>query len=128
MEMNSFYSTIQKPKQNKIDVFLGAWSTSSEPTPTQIYGVDAPYNMGHFASKKNTQLLNSLNSNKAWNAKYRAQQFKKWQRYMNSQAAYGPEQFNLAWTPGNHRVKGYDVNAQNNEFWSNLSLTAANPK
>lgn len=128
MEMNSFYSTIQKPSQNKIDVWTGAWSTSSEPTPTQIYGVDAPYNMGHFVTKKNTQLLNSLNSNKAWNAKYRAQQFKKWQSYMNSQAAYGPEQFSMSWTPVNHRVKGYNVNADNNNFWSDLSLTAANPK
>lgn len=128
MEMNSFYSTLQKPSQNKIDVFLGAWSVSSEPTPTQIYGVDAPYNMGHFATKKNTQLLNSLNSEKAWNSKYRAQQFKKWQEYMNSQAAYGPELFSLAWSPVNNRVKGYNVKAENNEFWSNLSLTAANPK
>lgn len=128
MEMNSFYSTLQKPSQNKIDVFLGAWAVSSEPTPTQMYGVDAPYNMGHFATKKNTQLLNSLNNDKAWNSKYRAQQFKKWQEYMNSQAAYGPEMFSLAWSPVNKRVKGYDLRPQNNEFWSNLSLTAANPK
>lgn len=128
MEMNSFYSTLQKPKQNKMDVFLGAWSTSSEPTPTQLYGVDAPYNMGHFATKKNTQLLNSLNSNKAWNAKYRVQQYKKWQRYMNSQAAYAPEEFSYSWSPVNKRVKGYNVAPQNNEFWSSISLTAASPK
>ena len=128
MEMNSFYSTLEKPKQNKMDVFLGAWSTSSEPTPTQLYGVDAPYNMGHFATKKNTQLLNSLNSNKAWNAKYRVKQYKKWQRYMNSQAAYAPEEFSYSWSPVNKRVKGYNVAPQNNEFWSSLSLTAASPK
>lgn len=129
MEMNSFYSIIQKPQQNKIDVWLGAWSEGSEPTPTQLYGVDAPYNMGHFVTKKNTQLLNSINNNKAWNAKYRTQQFKKWQSYMNSQAAYAPEQFNLSWTPVNSRVKGYSVTTTgSNEFWSNLSLTAANPK
>ncbi len=128
MEMNSFYSTLEKPKQNQIDIWLAAWSTSSEPTPTQIYGVDAPFNMGHFASKKNTQLLNSLNSDRAWNGKYRAKQFKKWQEYMNDQAAYAPEQFSTAWSPVNHRVKGYSVKGSNNEFWSNLSLTAANPK
>lgn len=128
MEMNSFYSTIQKPKQNKIDVFLGAWQTSSEPTPTQLYGVDAPYNMGHFATKKNTQLMSTLNNNKAWNTKYRVKQFAKWQKYMNQQAAYVPEQFSLSWSPVNNRVKGYSVKASDNEFWSNLSLTAANPK
>lgn len=129
MEMNSFYSTIQKPKQDAIDIWNAAWSTSSEPTPTQIYGADAPYNYGHFATKKNTQLLNSLNNEKAWNAKYRAQQFKKWQQYMNDQAAYAPEEFNLSWTPVNTRVKGYSVTTEGtNEFWSNLSLTATNPK
>ncbi|WP_260151536.1 hypothetical protein [Lentilactobacillus hilgardii] len=81
--------------------------------------------MVHFATKKNTQLLNSLNNEKAWNAKYRAQQFKKWQQYMNDQAAYAPEEFNLSWTP----VKGYSVTTEGtNEFWSNLSLTATNPK
>ncbi len=128
MEMNSFYSTLQKPKQTAIDVYLAAWSLSSEPTPTQIYGVDATFNMGHFATKKNTELINSLNSSKAWNAKYRAQQYKKWQRYMNSQAAYAPESFSLAWSPVNKRVKGYSVAPTNNEFWSNLSLTAASPK
>ncbi|GAD17336.1 oligopeptide ABC transporter substrate-binding protein [Lentilactobacillus otakiensis] len=128
MEMNSFYATLQKPKQTSIDVFLAAWSLSTEPTPTQIYGVDAPFNMGHFATKKNTALMKSLNNNKAWNAKYRAQQYKKWQRYMNSQAAYVAEDFSMAWSPVNKRVKGYSVAPTNNEFWSNLSLTAANPK
>lgn len=128
MEMNSFYATLQKPKQTSIDVFLAAWSLSTEPTPTQIYGVDAPFNMGHFATKKNTALMKSLNNDKAWNPKYRAQQYKKWQRYMNSQAAYAPESFSLAWSPVNKRVKGYSVAPTNNEFWSNLSLTAANPK
>ena len=59
MEMNSFYATLQKPKQTSIDVFLAAWSLSTEPTPTQIYGVDAPFNMGHFATKKNTALMKS---------------------------------------------------------------------
>ncbi|EEI72658.1 MAG: hypothetical protein ABF723_11580 [Lentilactobacillus hilgardii] len=44
---------------------------------------------------------------------------------MNDQAAYAPEEFNLSWTP----VKGYSVTTEGtNEFWSNLSLTATNPK
>ncbi|MCT3552852.1 oligopeptide ABC transporter substrate-binding protein [Lentilactobacillus buchneri] len=128
MEMNSFYSTLQKPKQNKIDIFDAAWSTSSEPTPTQMYGVDAPFNMGHFATKKNTELLNSLNNNQAWNSSYRTKQYKKWQKYMNTEAAYAPDNFTLNWSPVNKRVKGYSAAADNNEFWSNLSLTAANPK
>lgn len=123
MEMNSFYSTLQAPKQNKIDVWAGAWSVSSEPTPTQIYGKDATFNMGHFVSAKNTQLMNDMNSNKAWNENYRIKAFKQWQAYMNQQAAVGPDSFSYAWAPVNKRVKGYNINPANNEFWSNLSLT-----
>ncbi|GEP22942.1 ABC transporter substrate-binding protein [Lentilactobacillus diolivorans] len=132
MEMNSFYSVLSQPKQNKIDVFSGGWSLTSEPTPTQFYSKDASYNMGHFVSKKNTQLLNSLNNNKAWNQKYRVQQFKKWQRYMNDEAAYTPQSFILNYTPVNHRVKNFKQAAYNNymipQFWQNLQLTSADQK
>ncbi|WP_155287340.1 oligopeptide ABC transporter substrate-binding protein [Lacticaseibacillus zhaodongensis] len=128
MEMNSFYSTLQAPKQNKMDIFNAAWSTSSEPTPTQIYGETAPYNMGHFVSKRNTQLMNNMNNSKAWNAKYRKNQFYKWQEYMNDQAAYAPDNFYMSYTPVNHRVKGYDTSAKNNNFWGGLSLTSAKQK
>lgn len=126
MEMNSFYDTLQKPKQNKIDIYSAAWSVSSEPTPTQIYGVDAPFNMGHFVTKKNTQLINSLNSSKAWNDTYRTKQFKKWQAYMNDQAAYVATDNSYQWSPVNKRVKGFNLSpAHNDDFWNNLSLTSS---
>ncbi|MDT6981518.1 oligopeptide ABC transporter substrate-binding protein [Levilactobacillus zymae] len=126
MEMNSFYSTLQSPKQSKIDVYAAAWGLSSEPTPTQLYGEEATYNMGHFVSKKNTQLINDMNSSKAWNDTYRTKIFKEWQKYMNDQAAVAPGSFAYTWSPVNKRVKGYDVSPANNDFWSNLSLTSTN--
>ncbi|WP_125583504.1 oligopeptide ABC transporter substrate-binding protein [Levilactobacillus cerevisiae] len=128
MEMNSFYSTLQSPKQSKIDVYAAAWGLSSEPTPTQLYGEDAAYNMGHFVSKKNTQLMNDMNNNKAWNETYRANAFKKWQEYMNDQAAVAPGSFSYNWGPVNKRVKGFDMSPKNTEFWSNLSLTSSSLK
>ncbi|EKP91048.1 oligopeptide ABC transporter substrate-binding protein [Oenococcus oeni] len=128
MEMNSFYDTLEKPKQSKIDVYAAAWSLSSEPTPTQIYGEDAPYNMGHFVSKENTKLMNEMNGSKAWTESYRVKVFKKWQAYMNKEAAYAPGSFSYTWAPVNHRVKGYNVSPSNNEFWSNLSLTSSKIK
>jgi len=123
MEMNSFYSILQQPKQNKIDVWAGAWSVSSEPTPTQIYGADATFNMGHFVSPENTKLLNEMNSNQAWNDTYRTKVFKQWQEYMNKQAATAPDTFGYSWTTVNKRIKGYSVSPADNEFWSNLALT-----
>ncbi|WP_283679418.1 oligopeptide ABC transporter substrate-binding protein [Lentilactobacillus sp. Marseille-Q4993] len=128
MEMNSFYSTIQAPKQNKIDVFSAAWSTSSEPTPTHLYGEDAPFNMGHFVSKKNTELMNNMNNEKAWNTNYRVKQFKAWQKYMNEEAAYIPDDFNYSFTPVNHRVKNYSTSPDDSFMWSKLQLTANSPK
>ena len=128
MEMNSFYSTLQKPKQSSIDVYAAAWGVSSEPTPTQLYGEDAVYNMGHFVSKKNTQLMNEMNSDKAWNDTYRTKAFKQWQKYMNEQAAVAPGSFSYNWVPVNTRVKGFDMGPANNSFWSNLSLTSSSLK
>ncbi|AEN98521.1 oligopeptide ABC transporter substrate-binding protein [Lactobacillus sanfranciscensis] len=129
MEFNSYTSAIQKPDQKNIDVWNGAWSLSSEPTPTQIYGQNAPYNMGHFVSKENTKLLNNMNNSKAWNDKYRAKQFKDWQAYMNKEAAYAPDAFSLSWVPVNKRVKGYSVKpADGDNSFSNLQLTQENPK
>lgn len=128
MEMNSFYSTIQKPQQDTVDVYAAAWSLSSEPTPTQIYGEDATYNMGHFVTKKNTQLMNDMNNEKAWNDTYRTKIFKQWQNYMNEQAAVVPDNFSYNWSPVNKRVKGFDMGAANQNFWTNLSLTSSSLK
>ena len=102
---------------------------SSEPTPTQLYGQNAPYNMGHFVSKENTKLLNNMNNSKSWNDKYRAKQFKDWQVYMNKETAYAPDAFSLSWEPVNKRVKGYSVKpADGDNSFSNLQLTQENTK
>lgn len=127
MDINSFYTTISEPKQNKIDIFDAGWQVTSDPTPTQLYGADAAYNMGHFVSKKNTELINDINSDKAWNSSYRAKKFKEWQRYMNDEAAYTPDSYSFSFTPVNKRLKNYySTNAVNYfvpSFWQNLAMT-----
>ncbi|GEO48297.1 oligopeptide ABC transporter substrate-binding protein [Companilactobacillus kimchii] len=128
MEVNSFYDTLQKPNQNSIDLWLGAWSLSSEPTQTQLYGETAPFNMGHFATKKNTELINKMNDSSAWNDETRTKTFKEWQEYMNDQAGVVGDQFNYAWQPVNKRVKGFDISPANDEFYSNLTLTSSKLK
>ncbi|MGI3101066.1 oligopeptide ABC transporter substrate-binding protein [Companilactobacillus alimentarius] len=128
IEPNSFYDTLQKPNQNSIDFWLGAWSLSSEPSQSQLYGDTAPFNMGHFVTKKNTELINKMNDSTAWNDKTRTKTFKEWQEYMNEQAGVVGEQFNYAWQPVNNRVKGFDLSPANNEFFSNLTLTSSKLK
>ncbi|MYV17125.1 oligopeptide ABC transporter substrate-binding protein [Furfurilactobacillus milii] len=129
MEMNAFYDAIQSPKPPKnVDFFEAAWQVSSEPTPT-MYEANAPFNMGHFATKKNTQLIENMNNNKAFSNSYRKTQFKDWQAYMNQQAAYIPESEGLTWTPVNHRIKNYSTSAaDSNDSWATMGATSANPK
>lgn len=128
IEINSFYSNLEKPKQSSMDVFLGAFSTNSEPTPTDFFGIESPFNMGHFASKENTKLLNEMNSKKSFNLKYRVKIFKKWQKYMNKVAAYGPDTFSLDWSPVNHRVTGFSYSPADNNFWGKLGLNSSSLK
>lgn len=129
MEMNAFYSAIQAPKPPKdVDFFEAAWSTGTEPTP-QMYMANSPFNMGHFATAKNTELINDLNNSKAFKDSYRKNAFDKWQEYMNQQAAYVPENESLNWTPVNHRVIGFTESpAHANTLWDELGVTANNPK
>ncbi|CAJ1192173.1 oligopeptide ABC transporter substrate-binding protein [Companilactobacillus nantensis] len=128
MEMNSFYDTLQKPSQDKMDIWLGAWSTSSEPTETQLYGDTAPFNYGHFVTKKNSELISAMNNSASWNDKTRTKVFKEWQNYMNSQAGVVGEEFSYNWQPVNNRVKGFDFGPANNEFYSDLTLTSSKLK
>ncbi|HJE46025.1 oligopeptide ABC transporter substrate-binding protein [Levilactobacillus namurensis] len=125
MEMNSFYDTLQKPKQDKMDIWAGAWSVSSEPSQSQLYGDTAAFNMGHFVTKKNTELINKMNDSSAWNDTTRTKTFKDWQKYMNEQAAVVGGKFSYAWAPVNKRVKGFNVSPANNEFYSNLTFTSS---
>ena len=125
MEMNSFYDTLQKPKQSKMDIWIGAWSLSSEPSQSQLYGETAPFNMGHFVTKKNTELINKMNDSTSWNDTTRTKTFKEWQSYMNEQAAVVGNKFSYSWAPVNKRVKGFDVSPANDEFYSNLTLTSS---
>ncbi|HAT55640.1 MAG TPA: oligopeptide ABC transporter substrate-binding protein [Lactobacillus sp.] len=129
MEMNAFYDDIQAPKPPKdVDFFEAAWSTGSEPTPT-MYTANAPFNMGHFVSKRNTQLINNMNNNKAFKDSYRKTQFNDWQQYMNKEAAYVPEDETMDWTPVNHRIKNYTESpAHANTSWAEYGATSANPK
>lgn len=128
MEMNKLYSILLKPKQNQVDIFEAGFSTASEPTPTNFYGASAGFNIGHFATAKNTEFLNNMNNAKAWDDKYRQKQFKEWQTYLQDQAVYVPVSMSISWTPVNTRVKGYSARNDDNEFWSNLQLTSSNPE
>ncbi|CAH1705927.1 ABC transporter oligopeptide-binding protein [Lactobacillus delbrueckii subsp. delbrueckii] len=85
IEFNSFYDKVQNDDPS-VDVFMAAWSLSSEPTQDDLYGPKAPYNFTRFATSENTKLLKEMGSEKSFNHSYRVQKFHEWQQYMQKEA------------------------------------------
>lgn len=85
IEFNSFYDKVENDDPS-VDVFMAAWSLSSEPTQDDLYGPKAPYNFERFATSENTKLLKEMGSDKAFNHSYRVQKFHEWQQYMQKEA------------------------------------------
>ncbi|WP_439425273.1 oligopeptide ABC transporter substrate-binding protein [Oenococcus alcoholitolerans] len=110
----------------------GAWQTSSEPSQMDLFSASAPFNFGHFTSKRLTTLLNNIDSQKALSASYRRNQFRKYQQYVYNSAFVIPTQYRIDWIPVNHRVKGYSAAYGNKgtttgNGWNTIQLTSRRP-
>lgn len=124
LDMNNFYEKVQA-NSSDVDMFEAAWSLSSEPSPMDLYSENAPFNMGRFVSKENTKLLNDIDSQKAFNTSYRVNAFKKWQDYMNKEAAYVPETEVVQSYAVNNRVKNFSLsNATKDSNWAKVEVTS----
>lgn len=108
IEFNSFYDKIQNDAKD-VDVFVAAWSLSSEPSPNDLYNEKAPFNFTRFVTKKNTQLLGEMDSQKAFNHKYRVDKFHEWQKYMNDEAYVVPTTNSYSITAVNSKITGYSL-------------------
>lgn len=107
------------------DIWMGAWSTSSEPTDVAAnYSKTSAYNFGHFVTKENTELINSLSSEKAFDENYRRKQLYKWQEYMNKEAFIVPMTFTHSTISVSKDVKGMTLDVSDSDtLWSNVALT-----
>ncbi|RMC39171.1 MULTISPECIES: oligopeptide ABC transporter substrate-binding protein [unclassified Lactobacillus] len=123
IEHNSFYDKLQHDDKG-IDMYIGGWSMPSEPSPQSYYSESAPFNMGRFVTAKNTKLLEDMNSQKAFNHKYRVQKFHEWQRYMNEEAYYIPIYNSYQITAVNNQITGYSFKPSKNNsgqpLWYNV--------
>ena len=117
IEFNSFYDKIQNDAKD-VDVFMAAWSLGSEPSPNDLYNEKAPFNFTRFVTKKNTQLLAEMDSQKAFNHKYRVDKFHEWQKYMNDEAYVVPTTNSYAITAVNSKITGYSLKpSDGNSLW-----------
>ncbi|WP_251716155.1 oligopeptide ABC transporter substrate-binding protein [Lactobacillus agrestimuris] len=108
IEFNSFYDKVQNDSPN-VDMFLGAWSLSSEPSPADLYGKNAPMNYSRFTTPENQKLLDEIDSEKAFDNKYRVDKFHEWQKYMFDQAYVVPVSNNYSITAVNKNITGYSL-------------------
>ena len=127
IEFNSFYDKVQHDDPS-VDMFIGAWSLSSEPSPNDLYGEKSPMNYSRFVTKKNTQLLDEMDSQKAFNHKYRVDKFHEWQKYMDDEAYVLPVSNSYTITAVNKKLTGYSLKpsaSMGNGFpnWYNVAYT-----
>ena len=108
MEFNSFYDKVQNDSKD-VDMFMAGWSLSSEPSPNDLYNERAPFNYTRFVTKKNTQLLDEMDSTKAFNKNYRIDKFHEWQKYMKEEAYVVPTTNSYTVTAVNDKLTGYST-------------------
>jgi peptide/nickel transport system substrate-binding protein len=84
-ETNSFYDRVENDDP-AIDVHEGGWGTGSDPNPEGLYGETAAFNFSRFVSEENTELINNLSSQEAFDEDYRLEQFHEWQEYFMNDA------------------------------------------
>ena len=122
MEMNSFYDKVQNDSKD-VDMFMGGWSLSSEPSPNDLYSAKAPYNFSRFVTAKNTKLLQEMDSQKAFNTNYRVKKFHEWQKYMDDEAYVVPVSNSYNVNAVNSKITGYSLKpSASNSLWYNVGI------
>lgn len=85
IEKNSFYDKVRNDNPS-VDMFIGAWGLSTEPSPNGLYSEGGPANYTRFVTAKNNKLIKEIDSPKAFNHQYRVKKFHEWQQYMYDDA------------------------------------------
>ncbi len=126
IEFNAFYDKLEADDP-EIDMYMAAWGTGTNPSPTGLYGEEAPFNYSRYVTKELTTLLNSIDSTEAMDAEYRADAFKDWQDYMYDTAHIIPMYFRTEIIPVNKRVKNYNVSYGESTELQNIELVEEKP-
>ena len=107
-EGNSFYDKVHNDDP-AVDMFEAGWNLSSEPSPQGLYSEGSRFNYERFATPENTKLLEEMDSQKAFDHKYRVQKFHEWQKYMFDQAFVIPTTNSYSVTAVNKKLTNYSL-------------------
>ncbi|MDF7683186.1 oligopeptide ABC transporter substrate-binding protein [Lactobacillus sp. ESL0679] len=105
-EFNSFYDKVQHDDPG-VDMFIAGWTLSDEPSQQQMYSEGTMSNYSRFVTPENNKLLQEMDSQKAFNHKYRVQKFHEWQKYMVDQAYVVPTVNSYQIDAVNDKITGY---------------------
>ena len=107
-EFNSFYDKVQNDDPS-VDMFLAAWGLSTEPSQEQMYSEGTMSNYSRFVTPENTKLIKEMDSQKAFDHKYRVNKFHEWQKYMNDEAYVVPTMNRYQIDAVNSKITGYSL-------------------
>ena len=126
IEFNSFYDKV-KADDPEIDIFMGAWSTGTNPSPSGLYGKADEFNFSRYTSEELETAIKNIDSPAAFDTKYRAEQFRAFQEHLEEVATTIPMQFRYEIFPVNKRVKNYNVNYGEGTELHEIELVAEEP-
>lgn len=126
IEVNAFYDKVEADDP-EIHVFMAAWGTGTNPSPSGLYGKSDAFNFSRFTSDFLEETIQKIDSPEAFDQSYRAEQFRIWQQYMAEQAPVIPLQFSYEIVPVNKRVKNYSIDFENLTELHEIELLAKEP-
>ncbi len=124
IDFQSFYDKL-KNDDPEIDIYQAAWSISVNPSQVALFGPIASFNYTRFEDDKNTELLEAMDSEEAFDTERRIEIFHEWQEYAAEEAFAIPTLYRNELLPVSARVKNFDWNhAPSGRFWYPVELTA----
>lgn len=119
-EFNSFYDNLKKTNQGNIDVFMAAWSLSSEPSAAaSMWSSNQPMNFSRFSSKTNDKLIRDVQSQaSATNHDHFVKSMIKWQDNMNKEAYVVPIDRAYNVYAVNKKVENYSRKLAFNDYYN----------
>ena len=124
-EFNSFYDKVHHDDP-KVDVFMAGWGLSSEPSQEQMFSEGTMSNYTRFVTPENTKLIKEMDSQKAFDHKYRVDKFHEWQKYMNDEAYVVPTYNEYQIDAVNSKLTNYSLkpSKMNNghQLWYNVGF------
>ncbi|QCR31574.1 oligopeptide ABC transporter substrate-binding protein [Lysinibacillus sp. SGAir0095] len=126
IEFNAFYDMVEADDP-EIDIFMGAWGTGTNPSPSGLYGEVDAFNFSRYTSEELQSAVTAIDSPEAFDTEFRANQFKIFQQHIEEVATTIPMQFRYEIFPVNKRVKNYSVDYAEPTELHEIELVAEEP-